>query len=540
MGGALLSLACLARSPRQHTPLAELHDNPCAQELHYKQRVLAACPGLEVFDRHVVKPSEVAAAKAKFGKRARGQAKRVAQTLKAPSGPLGVPMASRRRGEAAKSTARTERSKISQLLDAEARQIRKRAKAREEAAVEELFLSGSLAARSSQAVRGMDPISALTSTLSDADTGVVAAAVGASMAQRGVHAADTTALSRAGWGLVTEASQKPLTQSMRELATRPDVTYAPVAMEFKPTPAVAARLRDSRAASIAAGGATHASGAQYAAPGAQALGPWEQYHLRRLFEDSDTNGDGKLSPEELLQVLGRLGEHGVVLDGPDAGAAAATVVQLLLAQHDSDGDGRLSWKEFFGAVTGSVTHAESRDASHAAFAGASTVRLPAVRFRCLTAHEAREKSDALLAAGQRLQRRIMKSSPTSPELPELQARALKFGEQGSRLAALASKLEGKYDPAEPPAQPLPSRHDYYEASALVPVHEAVKTRARGGRSYTVKPPGEESDSDTDESDSDRVVGDDDFDAYRKVRKARKPHVVLTQATHLSASRGRSR
>lgn len=449
-------------------------------------------------------------------------------------------MASRRRGEAAKSTARTERSKISQLLDAEARQIRKRAKAREEAAVEELFLSGSLAARSSQAVRGMDPISALTSTLSDADTGVVAAAVGASMAQRGVHAADTTALSRAGWGLVTEASQKPLTQSMRELATRPDVTYAPVAMEFKPTPAVAARLRDSRAASIAAGGATHASGAQYAAPGAQALGPWEQYHLRRLFEDSDTNGDGKLSPEELLQVLGRLGEHGVVLDGPDAGAAAATVVQLLLAQHDSDGDGRLSWKEFFGAVTGSVTHAESRDASHAAFAGASTVRLPAVRFRCLTAHEAREKSDALLAAGQRLQRRIMKSSPTSPELPELQAKALKFGEQGSRLAALASKLEGKYDPAEPPAQPLPSRHDYYEASALVPVHEAVKTRARGGRSYTVKPPGEESDSDTDESDSDRVVGDDDFDAYRKVRKARKPHVVLTQATHLSASRGRSR
>ena len=291
----------MAATQPAHTS-TELHDNPCAQELHYRQRVLAAIPTLKVFDRHVVQAGEVAAAKRRFGKRhpnARKAAALAASRATAPRAAIGQSAASpvgssntrlRATAEAPLSEATAGHkkrdfgapaSKISRLLQTEAQSIKAALHREEVQAAQRLFESGNMASRTLRAVAGTAPVSALTATLVDTESGVGVAGVEAAMAARGVDRADATALARAGWGVVTRANQQPLTASLADLATRPDFTHAPVEMEFRPTAAARSRAGEESVSSLGvpreAGRVLQRSTRKTAAPG---LGPWEEYHLR--------------------------------------------------------------------------------------------------------------------------------------------------------------------------------------------------------------------------------------------------------------------
>ncbi len=552
---------------------AELHDNPCAQELGYRARILAAMPHLEILDRHVVTSQELEAAKASHGRRkprAQGSTSKpqtLRQTQPSTHNQTSSPMRSSKASQLLSSTQRAQRhsssaaggggssgasgssgaappaaTKITQLLDSEARRVRRQQRLAQIKAAQELFQAGSSASRTMAALGEAVPPSALTTTLQEGEVGVAAAGVAAAMQSRGVLPHETSAMAKAGWGVVTAANQGALTSSLEDLQQRGQLlqgSEGTAELEFKPA-STAASVRAFRPGSTLSASATGAmGGAKLSSMGggtfvpklgsagsaqegtlvrgmssdtpAVGLGPWEVYHVRRMFEAADVNGDGVLSQAELGAILGRAEEYGVALDGPEAAAAVQDVVQQLMQTADADGDGRLDWREFLRMV--------------ASGSGG-------VKFRCLSATEARSKSEALFAKAGRLQKRILRSAAGDARVAAWQGQALALAERGGRLAELAARLEGKYDPPEAPPTPPPKRNDHYQTSALVPVRQAAKTRQRGMRHYTVPPPGQESDSDSDEGLPGAVRADKDYAQYRARRKNRKPHTVMTKTTFL--------
>lgn len=112
----------------------------------------------------------------------------------------------------------------------------------------------------------------------------------------------------------------------------------------------------------------------------------------------------------------------------------------------------------------------------------------------------------------------------------------------------------QFDPAKAPHPQPKRRTDLVEFVSTVPLREAEKTLREDSKDYKIPPPGEESDSDSDQEDGRlfctifpsgkiclrelircwyffagmRIVGNRKFDEYRQRRKARKPKVVLTE------------
>ena len=546
---------------------AELHDNPCAQELGYRTRILAAMPHLEILDRHVVTAEEVQAAKVAHNnrKQSRGVTGKARNTTAASRNAKGVsarsasmsPMRASKASQLLSSTQRAHGSaaaaatsgggpgvpaattKITQLLDSEARKVRRQQRLAEIRAAQNLFQSGTAASRNMQMLGGAVPPSALTTTVLDGEVGVAAAGVAASMHSRGVQPHETSAMARAGWGILTATNQGALTASLRDMETQANPLHGSAGyagVEFKPASTAAGvrafrpgasgaarggggnspvRNQSSFVPALQTGGSAAAGSGVHVRGGADAsavgLGPWEVYHVRRMFEAADSNGDGVLSPSELSAILSRAEEYGVALDGAGAAAAVQDTVQRMVHAADADGDGRLDWREFLGSI--------------ASGSGG-------VRFRCLSPAEARGKSDALFAKAARLQKRILRAAPGDARVQQWQSSALSLGERGGRLGELAARLEGKYDPPEAPPTPPPKRNGHHPARALVPVRHAAKTRQRGMRHYQVPAPGQESDSDSDEALPGALKTDTEYAQYRARRKNRKPHTVMTKTTFL--------
>jgi len=519
-------------------------------------------PHLEILDRHVVSAEELDAAKAsqtklrgRRGDAAKSQRPAVAglsarsvaispmrsskasQLLSSSQRAHGHRGASAGGGGGAGGTAPQAATKVTQLLDREARKVRRQQRLAEIRAAQDLFQAGTAATRNLQSLGGAVPPSALTTTVLDGEVGVTAAGVAASMHARGVQPHETSAMAKAGWGVVTATNQGALTASLRDLQTQANPLRGAGGgeMEFKAA-STAAAVRFYRPGAAGGGrtwqapstgaGRTHVPGLATGegrppsegtyvmnATGLPAvgLGPWEVYHVRRMFEDADSNGDGVLSPAELGGILARAEDYGVALDGTTAASAVQDIVQRMMASADEDGDGRLDWREFLDSI---------------ASGGGG------VRFRCLSAPEARSKSEALFARAGRLQKRILRSAPGDSRVVPWQSQALSLGERGGRLAELAARLEGKYDPPEAPPTSPPKRNDHYQTSALVPVRQAAKTRQRGMRHYQVPAPGQESDSDSDEGLPGALKHDSEYAQYRARRKNRKAHTVMTKTTFL--------
>jgi len=115
----------------------------------------------------------------------------------------------------------------------------------------------------------------------------------------------------------------------------------------------------------------------------------------------------------------------------------------------------------------------------------------------------------------------------------MRAEATELELRASSLECLAREREGRSDPPELPPAPPKARRDFVTFVSAVPLREAKKSIRRGGRGHRAPPPGEESDSESDDEDGKVEPGTDTtFDEYRRLRRARKEHVVVSSQVEL--------
>jgi hypothetical protein len=225
-------------------------------------------------------------------------------------------------------------------------------------------------------------------------------------------------------------------------------------------------------------------------------------------------------------------------------------------------------------MIGGLTSSSAQLAAAAAILSSATakkpkkpepVRVPQLRFRALTAAEARTRGERYFAQAAEAWRRYQ-AVPTDvhdrdKQLAALRAEMLSCAERGNRLSFIAQALGGELDPPErPPPSPRP-RHDMVSFTSLVPAEEEAKRRARGGYTYRVPYPGDEVDADErrtmhllhpdaiavaeEEEDADkrlareaaaarvrRTLGKEDWERYRLAVKARAPHVIHKVDTYI--------
>jgi len=254
-----------------------------------------------------------------------------------------------------------------------------------------------------------------------------------------------------------------------------------------------------------------------------ALGEWELARLKRLFKEADADGSGSLGPEEFRAALARAADWGFVpVDASDDGVSRAAAGAAFAAL-DRDGSGSVSYAEFVDAL-----REQARPSGP--LGGGERAPAPALVFRTLDKDEAESRARMHFKTASGLHSRLLRIPKDDPKRERITRQALDLSERGSRLLALARRLEGAADPPERPAPAPKARRDFRTAIQSVPEREARKTLRRGARDYRVAAPGEESDSDSDDDEHKQEGAD--MDEYRRMVRARKRHVVIRTTTDI--------
>ena len=333
------------------------------------------------------------------------------------------------------------------------------------------------------------------------------------MVSRGALPEEVDAVWRAGWGMVTSANQAELPVGAATLRTNQTLGMGESMLAPSSTTTATSSSAPQALPPTALAGAA-------ARPSDAPLGPWERAQLRALFQQADRDGSGELEVNEVVNLLEQVSDFGVAI-AMDATALRAAAEACVRAA-DADKNGQISWREFSRWIMEPVSAAELR-AMPKALARLRT------KWRALSAPEARAKSNTLYAEAQRSMDSVAQLDPAHPKSVAAQKAAADVAARAARLADFADRLEGLYDPPEAPAPTPAPASDVYSWTVLAPAREAAKAAARGGRHYKVPRLGEESDS---ESDDDSVAiprgTDHAYDAYRKLKRSRKPHLVMCE------------
>lgn len=364
------------------------------------------------------------------------------------------------------------------------------------------------------------------------------------------------------------------------------------------------------------------------------LGEWDKYKLRKIFLESDVDGSGELSKDEIKGALSSCADYGFCVSmetdsGVDAiGASAALLssrgksiskmdkmLDTIFDAIDVDKSGTVTWREFIDVIeTGIVpkkapivksvkgkpgasgtlpalnprpqsprskTPAEAaKERQDSILKEANTllssarrkkepeqVRVPQLKFRSLTAAEARERSDRFFKqateAWKAYERVLPNQHDRDIQLKRLRAEMVSAGDNGNRLAHIADSLGGTNDPPEKMKAPPRPRHDWVFFTSLVPRAEEERTHQRGMRDYKIPYPGDEFSRDEERTRSvllpsplelsleDELGGEElkarrlrlaastmrtidapIFEQYRRKEKSKAPHVVHKTVLHI--------
>ena len=170
--------------------------------------------------------------------------------------------------------------------------------------------------------------------------------------------------------------------------------------------------------------------------GGERLSEWDLHRGRQIFERYDANSNGFLSKDELKNVVQDMEEEGYLLrDGEEES------LEHLLATLDTNGDGRISWSEFEQGLNGNAVDGDGK-------------AIRALRWRCLTAQEARSRSEELYNMAAKIQNKLglLDDSPdTEPERKELTAEILRLSQLANRFSVLAqTKASNNREVSDPP------------------------------------------------------------------------------------------
>lgn len=364
------------------------------------------------------------------------------------------------------------------------------------------------------------------------------------------------------------------------------------------------------------------------------LGEWDKYKLRKIFLDSDVDGSGELSKDEIKGALSSCADYGFCVSmesdsGVDAmGASAALLgssrgksiskmdkmLDIIFDAIDVDKSGTVTWREFIdvietgvvakkapataktskgkpGGTLPSLNHRpqsprqktpaeaakERQDAilkeANALLSSArkkkepEQLRVPQLKFRSLTAAEARERSNRYFKQATEAWRAYERVLPNQHDrdiqLKRLRAEMVSAGDHGNRLSHIADSLGGANDPPEKIEAPPRPRHDWVFFTSLVPKAEEERTHQRGMRHYKIPYPGDELSKDEERTRSVllpgplelsledepggeelkatrlrlaastmRTIHDPMFEQYRLKEKSKAPHVVHKSVLHL--------
>ena len=195
------------------------------------------------------------------------------------------------------------------------------------------------------------------------------------------------------------------------------------------------------------------------------------------------------------------------------------------------------------------------------------LRVPQLKFRSLTAAEARERSNRYFKQATEAWRAYERVLPNQHDrdiqLKRLRAEMVSAGDHGNRLSHIADSLGGANDPPEKIEAPPRPRHDWVFFTSLVPKAEEERTHQRGMRHYKIPYPGDELSKDEERTRSVllpgplelsledepggeelkatrlrlaastmRTIHDPMFEQYRLKEKSKAPHVVHKSVLHL--------
>lgn len=472
----------------------DLTGNPCTQEQNYRLKVIHAVPSLLVLDRHVITSEERLLAARKYDPAERAKARASAAAAREL-------LASKGGGKAGEFYQPL--SKCEKLLLQDVRQTKgelaerdriereRMFAARAEAAAEEAKHKGpvkaAMFARPNSARRRRAEAAKARSALGSAGgtimgtTGILGGTVGdATVAGSTLGASAGAGAAAAGAGRTGKRGSQSLGLTSASLPGVPDDVAVKVAEEASAMPL------------------------DHEDP-ESGLSDWYMYQLRKIFDAIDKDKSGTISRGEFKRAMTEIKDSGrkMAEDGsnPD--------MDVLFDCFDVDGNGNVSIEEFFAAVNGDAHDAEGN-------------QLPPLVWDSLTAYESGERADALYKQAAAVQKKLLPMPPDDPRRPALVKEAFRLTEKAARLQDMANRDSGVFDPIPPPPEPPKNRRD------MVGFLSTVRVRKDPTKMAGMKPKmGDESSSDSDSDDEDTLKqSGKDFDRFRKLRKGRKPRMVV--------------
>jgi Ca2+-binding EF-hand superfamily protein len=214
------------------------------------------------------------------------------------------------------------------------------------------------------------------------------------------------------------------------------------------------------------------------------LGEWDKYKLRKIFQESDVDGSGELSKDEIKGALSSCADYGFCVSietesGADAmGASAALLssrgksiskmdkmLDSIFDAIDIDKSGTVTWREFIDVIeTGIVAKKPINDSKpQKGKTGTKNATLPSLNPRPQSprpktpAEAAKERQDAILKeANALLSSARKKKEPEPTRVPQLKFRSLTSAEareRSERYFKLAAEAWRAFE------RVLPNQHD---------------------------------------------------------------------------------